>query len=246
MFWLFCHLCLLYVSDKLTLPCFVVQKNFDSEDREVNPSYQKEKMEKGSLMKSELFWGNNPGEEPTDSRPSRKHSLPTPIEIMSHATEATRKCYGESINLNEEVDFLPDDDRREYKKMKPESEHISCSHQEGNFSSSLSSKAHPLAPSFSSHGFNMEALPGNPSIEESCLFSVKLGPVSDTLHKEVIQYSDGEGPADTPDLELALGAKKKEMPPPASPNARDDMAASLSLSLAFHPTENEPKVFTSI
>lgn len=43
-------------------------------------------------MKSDVFWGNNPGDKLRDTRPNRKQSLPTAIETISHAADVT---YGE-------------------------------------------------------------------------------------------------------------------------------------------------------
>ena len=226
---------------------FFQQKNFGSEDRKVDPPHHEEKIEKGILMKSDVFLGNNQGDKVMDTRPNRKRPLPTPIEITPHAVDVTS---GETMDLNQMVDCPPVDDRREQKKMKPESgRHDGYSQQEENFSNSLSSNVHPLSPSFSSHSFDRETVvPGSSSTDVSCLFPVELGLVRDTVDNKVIPASDGEGPADIPNLELALGAKKK-MPEEALPlpslNSGDDMAGSLSLSLAFDSLDKEPKTFTS-
>ena len=83
------------------------------------------------------------------------------------------------------------------------------------------------------------------STDESCLFPVELSLVRDTVDSKVTPSSNGEGSADFPNLELTLGAKKKmpeeEVLPLPSSNSGDDMAGSLSVSLASHPSEKEPK-----
>jgi len=196
-------------------------------------------------MKNDVFCGSNPGDKLIDSRPDKKRSPPPPMEIISHDADVTSECSDEIMHLNEKVDFPPVDDRREQKRLKPESRtHAGYSHQEENFSSNLSSKVHLLSASSQSHSFDGETvMPGSSSTDVSCLFPVELGSVRDTVDYKVISASDGEGPVDIPNLELALGAKKKmpgeEALPPPSSNSGDDMAGSLSLSLAFHSSEEE-------
>lgn len=199
-----------------------MQKDFNSEGTEICHVRDKEMTdEKRDSMKNNVFWGNG-ANEPTDLRPNRKRSL--------HAADVISQFSGEMMLLDEKVDFASVDDTRVHKKMKPESRGlIDCNNQEENFGSSLSSNICPFLE------------PGSSSTTESILFPLDLGPVRDTMRKK---SSDGEDPADIPNLELVLGAKKRspeeEILPLLPANAEDDMAASLSLSLAFHPSEKGP------
>lgn len=208
------------------------QNNFDLEGTKDLPLHDKEKiMETASLFKRDAFWGDDSSES-IDFRSNTKRSLQTAIRTISHAPGRPSQSSDAPIQWNEKLDFPPTDDRREYKKMKPENRgHIDCNLLDENFSSTSSS--------------NVEArMEESSRAHESSLFSLKLDPLSDMTHNKVTRPSYGEGPTDIPNLELALGAKKKlpeeEFLSSPSPNSMEDISASLSLSLSFHSSVKKP------
>ncbi|XP_020248455.1 uncharacterized protein LOC109825918 isoform X2 [Asparagus officinalis] len=157
-----------------------------------------------------------------EERPNRKRSLPTSGDAFQMPSEI--------MHFKEKIPFI--DDTREHKRMRPESMgHVSYNSHQEDLSKSLS----PKGP------------PGSLNADEICLLPIEPDPRRDIMHNVV---TDGECSADIPNLELALGAKKKlpeeEILPLLSSNTGDDVEGLLFLSLALHSPEKGPKSFTSI
>lgn len=149
---------------------------------------------------------------------------------------------------------------------------IYSSSRDENTTNNLSSKISPLLSSYVDeqqhvHGFcsTGTGMTENPRNAEKFFFPVDSGPVRNVVSENLIHVlsSDDEDmpESSSPDLELALGGKKKssekevlsllfplvdrkgsqeKLPGPAVDD-EDDMSASLSLSLAFPGTEKKQK-----
>lgn len=205
-----------------------------------------------------------------ESRPSRKRAYSSSIETVTHASGELSKSTDEIVLWSERAKFISLEDGKKYKKMRTCSGiHANSSSRDENTTNNLSSKIHPLLSSYVDeqqhiHGF----CPGtgiieNPRSAEKFFFPA--GPVRNAVSENlilVLSSDDEDMPeAGSPDLELALGGKKKssekddlpllfplvdskgsqeKLPGPTVDN-EDDMSASLSLSLAFPGTEMKQK-----
>ncbi|XP_019705590.2 protein PARALOG OF AIPP2 isoform X2 [Elaeis guineensis] len=207
-----------------------------------------------------------------ESRPSRKRAYSSSIDIVTRASGEPSKSTDEIILWSERANFISLEGEKRCKKMRSCSEiHANSSSRDENTTNNLSSKVHPLLSGYVNeqqhvHGFySGTGMTENPRSAEKFFFPADSGPVRNVVSENLthVLYSEDEGmpESSSPDLELALGGKKKssekevlsllfplgdrqgsqeELPGPAVDD-EDDMSAALSLSLAFPGTEKKQK-----
>ncbi|XP_038974985.1 uncharacterized protein LOC103711790 isoform X3 [Phoenix dactylifera] len=207
-----------------------------------------------------------------ESRPSRKRAHSSSMQTVTRASGEPSKSTDEIMLWSERANFISLEDEKEYKKMRSRSEiHANSSSRDENTTNNLSSQIHTLLSSYvdeqqNIHGFcSGTGMTENPRCAEKFFFPADSGPVRNVVSENfihVLSSDDEDVPeSSSPDLELALGGKKKssekevlsllfpladrkssqeKLPGPAM-DGEDDMSASLSLSLAFPGTEKKQK-----
>ncbi|KAJ6801121.1 uncharacterized protein M6B38_199820 [Iris pallida] len=191
-------------------------KNTDLAGKKVvDPQFCKEMEGADSLMSGEAGGIDKLGENKIESSPNRKHSLPTSMGVFSHDSDGNVRSSAEVMQLKDSI-FPPVDDRREHKKMKLGSRGILDlnSSQEDNFEP-----------------------------DGRIFFPMDVDFVKDRKSDTVVNVQslgkDGPSVPQIPNLELELGGKKEFPQEKVTPKIRDDMEASLSLSLAFCASKKE-------
>lgn len=200
-----------------------------------------------------------------ESRPSKKRTYLPSIETVTHTFCEPSKSTDEMMLWSERANFGSLKNEKEHKKIRSCSERHASRDENGSSSLWLS----PLLPSYINEQQHMDGfcngteMAENTSSSERYFFPVDSGPARDVVSENVHVLSslDNEDmpESSTPDLELALGGKKKssgkevlsllfpfadrkdsrdKLPGPAMDD-EDDMSASLSLSLAFPGTEKK-------
>ncbi|XP_038982459.1 uncharacterized protein LOC103704691 isoform X2 [Phoenix dactylifera] len=199
-----------------------------------------------------------------ESRPSKKRSYSPSLETVTHTFCEPSKSTDEMMLWSERANISSIKNEIEYKKIRSCSERHASRDENAFCSLSL----RPLLSSYINEqqhmdGFcNGKEMTENTRSAERYFFPVDLGPVRNVVseNRHVLSLDNEDMPeSSTPDLELALGGKKKssekevlsflfplvdrkssryKLPGPAVDD-EDDMSASLSLSLAFPGTEKK-------
>ncbi|XP_073101738.1 protein PARALOG OF AIPP2 isoform X1 [Elaeis guineensis] len=230
--------------------------------------------EKERLMKDEAGSDNEQQEHHMEidklsweSRPRKKRAYSPSIETVTHTFCESSKSTDEMMLWSERANFSSLKNEKEYKKIRSCSERHAS--RDANGSSSL--LLCPLLPSYINEKQHMDGfcngteMAENTRSAERYFFPVDPGSVRNVVSENMHVLSlDNEAfpESSAPDLELALGGKKKssengvlsllfplvdrkgslgsrdKLLGPAMDD-EDDMSASLSLSLAFPGTERK-------
>ncbi|KAG1362053.1 hypothetical protein COCNU_10G002720 [Cocos nucifera] len=199
-----------------------------------------------------------------ESRPSKKRACLPAIETVTHTFCEPSKSTDEMMLWSERSKFSFLKNEKEYKRIRSCSESHASRDENGSSSLLLC----PLLPSYINEQQHMDGfcngteMAENTRSAERYFFPVDSGPLRNVVSENVHVLSlDNEASPEssTPDLELALGGKKKssekevlslffplvdrkgsrdKLPGPAVDD-EDDLSASLSLSLAFPGTEKK-------
>ncbi|KAJ6792108.1 Uncharacterized protein M6B38_242135 [Iris pallida] len=189
-------------------------KNIDLAGKgDVNSQCYKEMEDRNSLMTGEACGFDKLGGNKKESSPSKKRPLPTSMGTFSHDSDENVRTA--VMQLNESIS-PPVDDRRDHKKMKLGSRGI-------------------LDLNFSEENLVPDGRVVFP-MDVDFLKNTK----SDTVVNVESLEKDGPPAPKIPNLELELGGSKEFPKEEVSP-IRDDMEASLSLSLAFCASKKEWK-----
>lgn len=235
--------------------------------------------EKSARVKNDVLFDNDQDKLlPTtdhlscEPKPLRKRVSSWLVDTASQVSGETSKTMDGTKLWKDSLNLTCLNNDTENKKMKFHAErHVgSCGSVEENMSGRLSSKINPLLGSFANAQLHTDSISSEPTMmaessrsAERYVFPVDLNSVCGAETENVIHVlssDDEEAPENnSPDLELALGGKKKpakqEMLPLFFPlfdrrnnqnkmrvnHGDDDVPASLSLSLGFPVLEKEQK-----